>query len=62
MSYNDLLCVFHSECLQGWREIIRFIPPLVITEAEMATAIEMLKRGFETAVKTFPSKPVKAQH
>jgi 4-aminobutyrate aminotransferase len=37
----------------GWREVIRFIPPLVITEAEMDTALGMLERGYDKAVKTW---------
>jgi len=38
---------------QGWREIIRFIPPLTITQAEMDTALAMLERGFTKAVATW---------
>lgn len=37
----------------GWREIIRFIPPLVITEAQMSTALERLDASMADAIKTF---------
>jgi acetylornithine/succinyldiaminopimelate/putrescine aminotransferase len=39
--------------MQGWRETIRFIPPLVITEEEMSTAIGMVERALDKAVATW---------
>lgn len=39
--------------VQGWRETIRFIPPLVISEEEMSTAIGMVERALDKAVATW---------
>ena len=37
----------------GWRETIRFIPPINVSEAEMDTALAMLGRAFDRAVATW---------
>ena len=37
--------------LQGWRETIRFIPPLVISEFEVGQALDMFRRGLGDAIK-----------
>jgi 4-aminobutyrate aminotransferase len=43
----------------GWRETIRFIPPLVITEKEVDTALEMFAKAVKKTVATWTaSKPV----
>ena len=34
----------------GWRETIRFIPPLVVSEAEMDTALTMFRAGLKRAL------------
>jgi hypothetical protein len=36
---------------QGWRETIRFIPPLVVSEYEIETALAMFERGLQDAIK-----------
>lgn len=53
-------CMDHGLLLltAGWRETIRFIPPLVISEQEMATAIDMFTKGFEDAIKTWSGAPL----
>jgi hypothetical protein len=44
---------FHPPLHQGWREIIRFIPPLTISQGEVDTALGMLERGLAKAVATW---------
>lgn len=43
----------------GWRETIRFIPPLVITKEEADTALTLFEKGFQDALKTWKAAPVK---
>ena len=52
-------CMDHGLLLltTGWRETIRFIPPLVATEAEMATALEIFERGLGDVVKGWRGAP-----
>ena len=41
----------------GWRETIRFIPPINVSQADVATALDMLTRAFDRAVATWKGPP-----
>ena len=52
-------CMEHGLLLltTGWRETIRFIPPLVASELEMAQALDMFERGLGDVVKAWKGEP-----
>jgi 4-aminobutyrate aminotransferase len=41
----------------GWRETIRFIPPLVVSEQEMAQGLEMLGCAMDKVVREWKGAP-----
>ncbi len=43
----------------GWRETIRFIPPLIVSEKEINTALEIFGDSLATVIKEWKAPPVK---
>lgn len=60
-SHVTAACMEHGLLLltTGWRETIRFIPPIVISKGEMDTALDMFEKGFKDALASWKGpKPV----